>query len=329
MAGINLNENSVVWDGERKGFYEAYYIQCNDPVTGMAWWFRYSLMIPMSGRGTPYCALWAVQFDQSGTRGPIAMKHVFPISHYRFEKERFILYIEDGFVTNSHATGKIRHGDKSLEWDIQWTPVDNCFVHYPKILYRLPFPRTKVVSPHWATTGGGFIRWNDGEFYMSDALIHVGHVWGASHSKRWVWVHTHGFEENPTAVFEGLWVPIAGSFGMTMCWFQMDGKMSRFTNFGKLWRPDGFLASNRWPLKLEDGVFKLDGSVVVEPSLMAGLTYHDPTGDRRYCYNSKVSTVNLDVTDKKAGEKVILTAPATAAFEICLPHELPQFQMLV
>lgn len=329
MGGLDLKKNAIIWDGKREGFYEAFYIQVNDPVSGMAWWFRYSVVVPREGRGLPYAALWAVQYDQSGARGPVAMKHIYPVSHYRFEKDRFILYIEDGFLTNSHSTGKIKHGDRALEWDIQWTPVSNNFIHYPSFLYKAPFPRTKVVSPHWATMGGGFIRWNDGEFFLKDALIHVGHVWGTSHSKKWVWIRSHGFEENPMVVFEGLWAPLFGSFGVSLCWFQVDGQLTRFTDFGACWQLKRFLKNNEWGLKMNNSRFKIEGAVTIDPSQVAGITYHDPDGSRRFCYNSKVSTIRMNVVDKKLKDKFTLTAPGTAAFEICLPTELAQFSMLV
>lgn len=326
---LDLKKNSVIWDGKRQGFYEAYYVQVNDPVSGMAWWFRYSILVPKKGKGTPYAALWAVQYDQSGARGPIAMKHIYPISHFRCEKDRFILYIEDGFLTGSHATGKIKHGDRSLSWDIQWVPIDNNFIHYPEFWYKMPIPRTKLVSPNRATTGGGFIRWNEGEFYLKDALIHVGHVWGASHSKRWVWVRSHGFEENPTVVFEGLWIPIVGSFGVSMCWLNLDGELTRMTNFGNSWQLKNMQSSNAWGLNASNPKFGIDGEVVIDPSRIAGITYHDPDGSRRFCYNSKVATIRMNAFNKGSGDISSLTAPGTAAFEICLPSELDKFQILV
>ena len=193
----------------------------------------------------------------------------------------------------------------------------------------LPFPKSKVVSPHWATTGAGFIRWNDNEFFLKDALIHVGHVWGTSHSKKWVWVHSHGFEENPTAVFEGLWAPICGSLGMSMCWFQLDGKLTRFTNFGSNWKIKKLLNNNIWDVKLSDKMFGLNGTIQIDPSQVAGITYHDPDGSRRCCYNSKISTIRMNVNDKQNGDKLTLTAPGTAAFEVCFSKELKQFSMLV
>lgn len=326
---VMLNKNSVVWDGKQEGFYEAYYIQCNDPLSGMAWWFRYSIVVPKKGRGKPHAALWAVQYDKSGARGPVAMKHVYPINHFRYEKDRFILYIEDGFLTNSHATGNIKHGDRALQWDIQWVPSDDVFIHYPEIMYSMPFPKSKVVSPHWATTGGGFIRWNDGEFFLSDALIHVGHVWGTSHSNNWAWAHTHGFQEDDTAVFEGLWAPICGSFGMSMCWFKAEDKIERFTSFGNLWQPKEMLKTNEWPIKFNGSKFKAEGKITIEPVNIAGVAYHDPNGSHRFCYNSKVAGIRMNVIDKEKGDAYTLTAPNTASFEICLKKELENFSTLV
>jgi len=326
---IDLKKNSVIWDGTRDGFYEAYYIQVNDPVSGMAWWFRYSILVPKAGRGTPYAALWAIQYDPSGACGPIAMKHISPLNHFRYEKDRFILYLEDGFMTNSHATGKIRHGDRGLEWDIQWVPDNECFIHYPDLWYKTSFPSSKVVSPHWATTGGGFVRWNEGEFFLSDALIHVGHVWGNSHSKKWVWVHSHGFEENEKAVFEGLWAPICGPFGMSMCWLQIDGERQRFIDFGANWNLSRFMNKHTWPLKLGNSAFQLRGDIAVDPSQIAGITYHDPDGGHRFCYNSKIASINMDLKNKKSGERSTLTAPNMSAFEFCVPEEVSQFKMLV
>jgi hypothetical protein len=326
---VDVKKNALVWDGVSKGFYEAYYIQCNDPISGMAWWFRYSILIPKKGHGHPYAALWAVQFDPAGGLGPVAMKHVAPINHFRYEKDRFILYIDNGFMTNSHATGAIKHGDKSLKWDIQWTPIDAVFMHYPECLYSSPVPKSKVTSPHWATMGGGFIRWNEGEFFLRDTLIHVGHVWGSLHSQKWAWVHCHGFKENPTAVFEGLWVPLGGSLGLSKCWFNIDGSISSFWNVGRIWQEEKYLATNQWQLKLKNSKFGIGGTINVDPSQVAGVTYHSPDGSRRFCYNSKVSNIDLDVSDKNKRESYKLHAPGTAAFELCLPDELEKFPILV
>lgn len=329
MTQMDLKKNSVMWDGEQEGFFEAFYIQCNDPVSGMAWWLRYSVMIPKKGRGLPYAAVLAVQFDPSGALGPIAMKHVYPVNHFHFEKDRFILYIEDGFITNSHATGKIRHGDRSLSWDIQWVPSDECFLHYPEFLYGTSFPTTKVTAPHWATTGSGFIRWNDGEFFLEDALIHVGHLWGTSHAKKWAWAHSHGFTENESAVFEGLWAPILGPLGVSVCAFKIDGVLNRFTSLGWKWPLKKFLRNNEWKFKLNNSKYKIDGLITVDPTHVAGVAYHDPLGSRRFCYNSKIATIRMDVHDKKNNDKLTLNAPNTAAFEVALPKELSKFSILV
>lgn len=324
---MDLKKNQVIWDGKKEGFYEAYFVQVNDPVSGMAWWFRYSILVPKKGRGLPYAATWAVQYDMSGARGPIAMKHICPLSHYKVEKDRFILYIEDGFLTNSHSTGKIKHGDRSLQWDVQWVPISENFIHFPESWYSSPFPRSKLVSPHWATTGNGFIRWNDGEFYLKDALIHVGHVWGTSHSKRWVWTRSHGFEEDPRMVFEAIFVPLFGPFGLAKCWLNVDGKIERFTKAGCDWHLKSFQNEHLWPFEFSGNGHHVSGKVTVDPSQVAGITYHDPDGSRRYCYNSKVATINL--TLKKDGESTHLTAQNTAAFEVCLPKQLDQFKVLI
>lgn len=326
---MDFKKNSSIWDGKQEGFYESYYVQCNDPVSGMAWWFRYSIMIPKKGCGQPYAALWAIQFDSSGARGPIAMKHVAPINHFRSEKDRFIIYIDDAFITNSHSTGSIKHGDKSLKWDIQWTPTDAVFVHYPKYLYGSSFPKSKVVSPHWATMGGGFIRWNESEFFLSDALIHVGHVWGRGHTGSWAWAHCHGFEENPSAVFEGLWVPISGSFGLSKCWFNIDGELSSFWKLGSVWNENNFLQNNSWPIMMKNSRFQIDGAIDIDPAQIAGVTFHSPDGSRRFCYNSKISNIKFSVVDKKKGDNYTLHAPGTAAFEISKSEELQNFSILV
>lgn len=326
---IDLKKDSVVWDGKKNGFFEAYYIQCNDPVRGMGWWFRYSILIPKKGCGQPYAALWAVQYDQSGAVGPVAMKQIAPISHFRIQKDRFILYIEEAFLTNSHAMGTIKHGDRALHWDIQWTPSEENFLHFPPSFYNLPFPRSKVCSPNWASRGGGFIRWNDNEFYLKDALIHVGHVWGTSHSKRWAWCHSHGFDESQKVVFEGLWSPMVGSLGLSKCWLKIARDVVEFKNLSMNWQLDDFLKWYKWKFSGKSERFDIDGEIIVDPSHVAGIIYHDPDGSRRFCYNSKIATIQMDVFRKDSNDRFQLNAPLSSSFEICLPHELKQFPILV
>lgn len=329
MHHFDIHKNSVHWDGESRGFFEAFYVQVNDPVSGMGWWFRYSMLNPREGCGRPYSALMAVQYDPSGVPVPIAMKGIYDISHFRSEKERFILYVEEAFLTNSHATGKIRHGSCSLEWDIQWVPIGSNFTHYPELWYKLPFPRSKVVSPHWATTGGGFIRWNDSEFFLKDALIHVGHVWGRAHSRKWAWVHSHGFEENPTIVFEGICAPLIGRFGLSIGFLNIDGKLTRFQKAGFVWELESFLEKGEWPIRMENSDYRVGGAINVDPYQVAGITYHDPDGGRRFCYNTKIATIRMEIIDKKTGEKTALTAPRTAGFEVSLSDELKKYPILL
>lgn len=329
MGLPDLRQNTVIWDGKRKGFFEAFYVQCNDPLRGMGWWFRYSILIPEKGRGQPYAALSAVQYDQSGASGPIAMKHIMPISHYRIQKDRFIVYLSDAFITNSHATGMIKHGDKTLRWDIQWMPSDSVFLHYPEFVYKMPFPRSKVASPNWSSRGGGFVRWNDNEYYLNDVLIHVGHVWGNSHTKRWAWTHSHGFDESQKVVFEGLWTPICGSFGVAVCWLKIAREIVKFTNVGNLWQLDSFLKDGTWKFSGKSPRFDIDGLISTDPAHIAGVTYHDPDGSRRYCYNTKIASAKMSVFRKTNNDKFELNAPLATGFEICVPKELKEFQILV
>ena len=329
MKRVDPKKDALIWDGTQEGFYEAYYIQCNDPVRGMGWWFRYSILIPKKGHGQPYAALWAIQYDQSGATGPVAMKHILPINHLRYQKDRFVLYLAESFLTSSHAMGSISHGDRSLKWDIQWVPSDTTFVHFPECVYNMPYPKSKVVSPNWASRGGGYIRWNDNEYFLSDALIHVGHVWGSAHSKRWAWAHSHGFDESQKVVFEGLWVPVVGSYGMSMNWLNIAREVIQFRNYGRLWQLEEFLTGKPWKFKGKSRGFNVDGTILVDPEHVAGVTYHDPGGGRKFCYNTKIATIKMNVLRKDNKDSFELNAPLASSFEVVLPYELPQFPILV
>ena len=53
-------DNVTRWDGERRGFYEVYYLKVNHIPSGTALWARYTLLAPQeTGRSAQW---WCPRF---------------------------------------------------------------------------------------------------------------------------------------------------------------------------------------------------------------------------------------------------------------------------
>ena len=69
-----------------------------------------------------------------------------------------------------------------------------------------------------------------------------------------------------------------------------------------------------WHASAIDGDRRVTMDVEADRETLAGVTYHDPDGERAYCYNSETASMQVRVWD---GDRLVdeLTAPGRAHFE--------------
>lgn len=101
----------------------------------------------------------------------------------------------DADVAASGTTfrGQARMGALRRRWDVHIAGRDDPLRPLrPAVLYRLPFPRTKLEVPVPLGAGSGSIAVGEDIWSLDDWPCTVGHNWGREHADRWVWVHAAG-----------------------------------------------------------------------------------------------------------------------------------------
>jgi len=91
-------DNQLKWDGSRRGHYEVYYFKLNDPRQALAFWFRYTILIPLAGVGDPVGELWGIYFNSNDPSRNRAWKRTFPIGEVTSSIDPFELVWATGFM---------------------------------------------------------------------------------------------------------------------------------------------------------------------------------------------------------------------------------------
>jgi len=165
------------------GGYESFYLRAVDPRAPRGIWLRYTVH---KAPGKPAVgSIWIVMF---GEDGPVAFKQsttgpTVPAGGY--------IAIGDASFGPARIEGAAGEASWSLTREGDAAPLH----HLPSpLLYRLPLPRTKLESPHPASTFSGTVTVRGRTYELARWPGMVGHNWGAQHAERWIWLHA-GFTD--------------------------------------------------------------------------------------------------------------------------------------
>lgn len=315
--------NLIKWNGKEKPFYEIYYLKLNDPTLGAALWLRYAIVSFVNE--PPKASVWAMYFNSLQPHKNLALKETVSTAETIYRRGSFYLDIGGAVIDNSSANGGLRQGNNSITWDIKWQPSDKVYKHYPWPLYILPWPATKVVAPNLAVPANGWFSINGLKYEIRSTVLHQGHIWGRGYARQWAWANCGMFAEDKHACLPGrqavLELLAKTSFGFG--YLRTGREDMRFTIRGSssptLWNFEGQKFST-----------KVIGKIVTHPQNIIGVTYEGPSGEKRYCYNTKVADSLVDIYKKKKGKwsnVQRLTSVGTTAFETVGPSIVPNLKL--
>lgn len=288
-------------------FYEVWYGKVNFGPD-RAFWFRYTLL---DGE-VREAASWAILFADGRIRG-----------------ERNVGALEDLIMPGSGET-VFRRGEQrltetgargqcgELEWDLEWTSRRQGFLYVPGWMERLGLVGGNYDSCLPDLRVSGEIRAGESRFRLEEDPGMLGHIYGRTMSgQAWSWIHCNNFEDRTDAVFEALAIKFGG-FGRRfspVAWYVFDLGDDRHvfrppkTLFGIKNRmgPDG------WSFAVKGSGTRLEGQVQA-PSETALVEYTDTDGSHRWCYNSKLASLELTFRDGE-GNTLRLRSPGSSAFE--------------
>jgi hypothetical protein len=323
------NWNALQWDGG-PGHYEVYYLTVTDRPTGVGLWIRYTMLAPLDG--SPTCSLWLAAMDPA--RGAVsAHKSSHPASELAARAEPFELQLHGATLSDHGMSG----GVGGASWDLRWEPRLPAAEHVHPLLRRARLAKTVLVLPHPDLEVTGQVSLDGRDLRLELARGAQAHLWGSKHAARWVWAHCNDFESpdgtpRPDCYLDGVSVfvprfgrelgpstPVVGRF---------EGRDFRSTGPIRVVRNSSVFGLTSWRLTAADGKRRVTAEVEADRDAMVGVTYHDPDGERAYCYNTETASMRVRVWD---GDRLAddLTAPGRAHFEYAQREPVPGVELRV
>jgi hypothetical protein len=303
--------------------YEVWYGKV-DIAPGRALWFRYTTL---DGKKQE-ASTWAIFFDGdecTGAKDNFALDQLADPNTIlvpkgrkpaRFGSHRQVFHLADDLhLDEANALG--RAGD--ISWDLSWTDSGRRFSYVPHALEKIGLAKSTYDDCLLDLRVSGTIRCGDTEVTVDGAPGMVGHIQGKriiGHS--WAWSHCNCFDDDSDAAFEGLSVrALLGSrVTPTLTAFVMwvDGRQYTFRNPIGLLLNNSEYAQDHWAFSARSGKVVLTGEAR-SPSNVALVEYTDTDGSHLWCYNSKLSDLEVRIQDPARGLDRTLKSTGRAAFE--------------
>jgi hypothetical protein len=299
---MNESANSLRWNGS-PGHYEVYYLSVTEPRSAVGLWIRYTMIAPCAGKGPPTCALWLMAMDPRAKQPLLARKATLAISELHATTEPFSLSIGQAFLDDHAMIGSM----DDVSWKLHWEPRLPAYQHVHPLLRRARVAQTVLELPHADLAISGTVSLGARTLELSGARGGQAHLWGIKHAARWAWVHCNDLSDiNGEAVSDtfvdgvsvyvsrlgrqvGPSTPVVGRFvGEDFCSTSPVRVLANKSQFG--------LAG--WQLLARQGARRVQIETQASEDHLVGVTYHDPDGQRAYCYNTEVASMRVGVWDR-------------------------------
>jgi hypothetical protein len=296
--------NDYQWNG-KPGHYEVYYLTFTDPDTGVGFWIRYTMVAPLPEIGEEAtCSLWLCAMDPADPSQNVGVKSSLPVDALAAQTDPFHLRIGEAWLSDRGMAGAIETDGTRYGWELEWSPRLEAYGHVHPLLRAARIAKTILFLPHPDLAVSGTVWLGERRIELAGVRGGQAHLWGSKHASRWAWVHCNDFTSRdgaarPDTFLDGVSVYVP-RFGRelgpnTPVVGRVDG--SDLNSIGPV-------AVNRNPSDFELGGWRFEaranglrvrGTVSARPQDLVGVTYHDPDGERAYCYNSEVADMRLEV----------------------------------
>ncbi len=327
-------ENRMRWDRRSTGFMEVWYSTLNHHPSGSGIWLRYTLTSPEPRVGPAYCELWGFVFGRDGVPS-FAAKERFSIDRLGSTNGRddgALVRIADAWLSENHLEGELSRDGHALAWSLDFEPADRCFQHLPARIRKRAEKRVSTVcSPNLSVPFTGAVKMDGEVLELNGDLGCQSHRWGAAHSQSWTWAHCSDFEEGAGSVFEG--VAARASLGpvpvptTTYLYLSYEGVDIELNDIRSAFRAKSTYEMPMWSFTAENAEWKVVGAARVSPDRLLQVRYDDPDGSERYCANSEIADLAIEVFERSgktwrhAGS---LTSTGAAHFELGRPAPFPE-----
>ena len=330
-------ENQMRWDRRRSSFMEVWYATLNHEASGAGVWLRYTLTAPKEGLGSPYCELWGFVFDPDG-KSSFAGKTRFSIDHLGGPRDDGALVrIGEAFLSETHLEGSLQSDDRTLSWSLDIEPAAECFQHLPPQLRGRVADRVSTVcSPNLDVPFSGRVEVDGRTLEFNGERGCQSHRWGRAHSQTWAWTHCSTFDEDESALFEGVAAragigPVPGPT-MTFLYLRHEGRDLAFNDLKWAIRAKSRYEMPTWAFTAHNDEYKIVGAARAKPDKLYQVKYQDPDGSARYCANSEIADLALELYGRGATGWVhrgSLTSLRRAHLEFGRPEPFSELPVVV
>jgi hypothetical protein len=205
-------------------------------------------------------------------------------------------------------------------WDLEFEGSEAPLLHLPaRWMYRARFPRTKVLTPHPRVVFRGHVTAADRDITVDGWPGVIGHIWGAEHAQRAIWIHGTNFTGH-----EDAWLDMAiGRIrlgALTTPWIAngvlcLDGVRHRLGGLARLRATNIDEAPERCRFHLVGDQVTVEGVVGARPELFVSWLYAQPQGGERQTVNCSIADMRLEVT-RGDDPPLVLSVTGGAAYEL-------------
>lgn len=295
------------WRGE-SNWHEAYFVTLTDPTTGLGAWLRLTITVQ---HGQAAVAQWAM-VTVPGMPELVVRKIAISLDAWKAG----VAGLSEGFC--GECGGDAPH----VAWDLRWPQPGAVIYPYPYAwMYRAPLPSTKYVTLGTGLPCTGRLRIGTDDCAIQQATAHIGHVWGPRMADSWAWAAVGGFTE-AVGSFEAISarIPIGPVVTppLTIARLHVGDVVYRFDRWAGWLRQQTRWGRDGWELVATQKDARLQCHIQRHIAPIAGVTYTNPAGGKRYCYNSVATDAVIELFVRAHGRwtpRHRLTCHRTMAYE--------------
>jgi hypothetical protein len=302
-----------------EGLYESFFVRGNHPSRALAFWIRYTVLVPAGRGGAAVAELWAIAFDGERER-VVAVKERHPLSTAAFERHRLSLRIGAASFEQGSLRGAARTDAHRVAWALDYEATQPPLLLLPEAMYAGRFPKAKSLVPAPLARFRGALE-VDGEVVDVDGWVgSQNHNWGSRHTDRYAWGQVAGFDGEPNAFLEcataqlrfgPLWTPRLTVIALRL----PDGEQLLLNAIGTALRAHAQRERFEWRFESAAAGARVQATLRAAPQRFVALRYDNPSGPQKICLNSKLASCELRV-ERKDKPVLELRTQHRAAFEI-------------
>ncbi|MDO8461671.1 MAG: hypothetical protein Q7S98_02305 [Deltaproteobacteria bacterium] len=269
-------DNIVLWHPSKKKFYENFFFELHDPEGRFSFLGRYTLQ---NQGGETNGSVWGLFFDRVQKK-QIVLHNDFAADKVVTEADFFFLDIGGSAIYHHGARAHLKEADQEMEWEFSWEPEGESLLLLPPLAYKLPFPKTKILTPNPRLRLSGRLRINGETFILQDAVGQQSHAWGEEIHPSYHWGFANQFE-GADAVFEigttPLPRPIRGLSFVSAIVLRLDQKTYLFNGPTDWFRNKNSISPTHWHFEAKNKKTLLVGDLEAKPEEFAKLPFEQKT----------------------------------------------------